>query len=349
MNAKTLIETAKALVADGKGLLAMDESHPACHKRFAKLGIPQTEEARRAYREMIVTAPGLGESSSGAILYDETIRQQKKNGTPFVKVLAAAGVTPGIKVDAGAEVLARQAALCQKAELVPVWHRYNADGYGEHESGAPFEGTVVARGWPLLTGERAHYELAAGRLDSAKKRLGAMESFDSEGGLIPEQVWGSPGIPERDLYFGRPSGSAMPLVWAHAEYLKLRRSLRDGRFFDLPSQTVQRYLTGKTVSPCLVWRLNHKIHSLFFGKMLRIETLVPVAIHWSADDWNTIHEVTTRDAGLGPIFNDHKIWSLGAFVNKTLPKPSTAQYMQIIANADSHAGNGNPASAAAAT
>jgi fructose-bisphosphate aldolase class I len=106
MNAQNLINTAQALIADDKGLLAMDESNPTCNKRFAKLGIPQTEDARRAYREMIVTAPGLGESISGAIVYDETIRQSKKDGTPFVKVLSDAGIIPGIKVDTGAKTLA---------------------------------------------------------------------------------------------------------------------------------------------------------------------------------------------------------------------------------------------------
>jgi fructose-bisphosphate aldolase class I len=106
MNILILTDTAKAMVADDKGLLAMDESHPTCNKRFAKLGIPQTVEARRAYRELIVTAPGLGESISGAILFDETIRQQKKDGTPFVKVLTDAGIMPGIKVDTGAKDLA---------------------------------------------------------------------------------------------------------------------------------------------------------------------------------------------------------------------------------------------------
>jgi glucoamylase len=117
----------------------------------------------------------------------------------------------------------------------PTWHRYNDDGYGEHEDGAPFDGTGIGRGWPLLTGERAHYELAAGRIEEAKRLLTTLESFANEGGLLPEQVWDSPDIPERELHFGRPSGSAMPLVWAHAEYLKLRRSLRDGRLFDLPA------------------------------------------------------------------------------------------------------------------
>ena len=82
-------------------------SYPTCNKRFARLRIPQTEEARRAYRELIVTTPGLGESISGAILYDETIRQQKKkDGTPFVKAITDAGIIPGIKVDAGAKDMA---------------------------------------------------------------------------------------------------------------------------------------------------------------------------------------------------------------------------------------------------
>ncbi|MGA2610088.1 MAG: class I fructose-bisphosphate aldolase [Terriglobia bacterium] len=106
MNTQQLMDTAKALVADDKGLLAMDESNPTCNKRFARLGIPQTEEARRAYRELIVTTPGLGESISGVILYDETIRQKKEDGTPFLKVITDAGIIPGIKVDTGAKALA---------------------------------------------------------------------------------------------------------------------------------------------------------------------------------------------------------------------------------------------------
>ncbi len=106
MNAQELIDTARSLVADDKGLLAMDESNPTCNKRFAKVDIPQTEEYRRAYRELIITTPGLGESISGAILYDETIRQNKNDGTPFLKLITDAGIIPGIKVDTGAKELA---------------------------------------------------------------------------------------------------------------------------------------------------------------------------------------------------------------------------------------------------
>ena len=106
MNTQKLKDTATQMLANHKGLLAMDESNPTCHKRFAKLGIPQTVEARRAYREMIVTTPRLGESISGAILFDETLRQQTKDGTPFLKILKEAGIIPGIKVDAGTKALA---------------------------------------------------------------------------------------------------------------------------------------------------------------------------------------------------------------------------------------------------
>jgi len=106
MNAQQLRDTATTLVADDKGLLAMDESNPTCDKRFAKLGIPQTAEVRRTYRELIVTTPGLAESISGAILYDETIRQRLNDGTPFAKTLTNSGIIPGIKVDLGAKDLA---------------------------------------------------------------------------------------------------------------------------------------------------------------------------------------------------------------------------------------------------
>jgi fructose-bisphosphate aldolase class I len=109
VNTPLLINTARMMVANGKGLLAMDESNPTCNKRFAQWGIPQNEETRRAYRELIVTTPGLGQSISGAILYDETIRQKKKDGTLIVKSLIDAQIIPGIKVDTGAKDMAGHA------------------------------------------------------------------------------------------------------------------------------------------------------------------------------------------------------------------------------------------------
>jgi glucoamylase len=117
--------------------------------------------------------------------------------------------------------------------------------------------------------------------------------------MIPEQVWDSADIPAHQLTNGHPSGSGMPLVWAHSEYLKLIRSLDDGEVFDTPPQTVRRYVKDKTVSPLIIWRFNHRIRSLTANKTLRIETLAPAQLRWSADDWQTVAEDTTRDTGFG--------------------------------------------------
>ena len=194
----------------------------------------------------------------------------------------------------------------------PVWHRYNGDGYGEHADGQPFDGTGIGRAWPLLTGERAHFELAAGHHAEARRLLDTLESFAGSEGLLPEQIWDAPDLPERELFFGRPSGSAMPLVWAHAEHLKLLRSLHDGRLFDLPPQTIQRYLVNKIESPYQIWRFNHKIRSVAAGNILRIETLSPAVIHWSADDWTTSLDNATHDTGLALHVADLATASLAA-------------------------------------
>jgi glucoamylase len=181
----------------------------------------------------------------------------------------------------------------------PCWYRYNHDGYGEHEDGRPFNGTGVGRAWPLLVGERAHYELAAGRRAEAEKLLGTLEAFANDGGLIPEQVWDADSMPEHELVRGRPSGSAMPLVWAHSEYIKLRRSLHEGKVFDMPRHTVRRYLVEKHGTPFAFWRFNHKTVSMPRGKLLRVEVLAPAVVHWSTDGWKTTQDAPTRPTGLG--------------------------------------------------
>lgn len=186
----------------------------------------------------------------------------------------------------------------------PAWHRYNQDGYGEHEDGSAFDGTGIGRAWPLLTGERAHYELAAGRRETAVELLQTLEMFASDGGLLPEQIWDGSNIPEKELFFGKPSGSAMPLVWAHAEYIKLLRSLRDGQVFDTPPQTYQRYIQEKTVSAIAVWRANAKRQTIPVGKILRLEVLCEGIIDWSSDGWQTIQKVETRSSGLGIHYAD---------------------------------------------
>ena len=196
------------------------------------------------------------------------------------------------------------ALLKVKTPNGPAWRRYNDDGYGEHEDGSPFDGTGIGRAWPLLTGERAHYELAAGHRQEAQRLLHALEAFANPGGMIPEQIWDSEDIPENELFCGEASGSAMPLVWAHSEYIKLRHSLQDGKIFDLPEQTYERYIKKETESHQASWRFNHKCQSIPAGKTLRIEVLQPARIHWSTSDWKDSQDMDTSDTGLGVYIAD---------------------------------------------
>jgi glucoamylase len=181
----------------------------------------------------------------------------------------------------------------------PIWRRYNQDGYGEYDDGQPFDGNGTGRSWPLLTGERAHFELSAGRSDNALRLLATLQAFANPGGLIPEQIWDGKDIPERELIHGQPSGSAMPLVWAHAEYLKLCRSISDGRVFDMPPQTVERYRSAQKPSSCTVWAFNHKIRKLSRGKTLRLFLPGAARVRWSTDEWATENERKTHDSTLG--------------------------------------------------
>jgi glucoamylase len=186
----------------------------------------------------------------------------------------------------------------------PGWRRYNGDGYGEHEDGSPFDGTGIGRLWPLLTGERAHYELAAGRSAEAERLLHTLEACGSDGHLLPEQVWDADDIPERELFRGCPSGSAMPLVWAHAEHIKLLRSLREGRVFDMPPQPRKRYQIDGMQSQFVSWRPNQKTHEMLAGKIVRIELPDPALVHWSDDNWRTSQDVATRAGPFGMYIAD---------------------------------------------
>jgi glucoamylase len=182
----------------------------------------------------------------------------------------------------------------------PCWYRYNGDGYGEHKDGSAFDGTGIGRPWPLLAGERAHYELAAGHGAEAEALLTMIENCTTGNSrLLPEQVWDADDIPDVELFRGKPSGSACPLVWAHSEYVKLRRSMRDGKIFDQPPQTVQRYLVEKPVRQVFGWRFNNKTRSVPRNKKLRIVLLTPALVHWSIDDWKTSTDTKTRNTGLG--------------------------------------------------
>ncbi|HEY3296746.1 MAG TPA: glycoside hydrolase family 15 protein [bacterium] len=181
----------------------------------------------------------------------------------------------------------------------PCWYRYNGDGYGEHEDGSAFDGTGTGRLWPLLTGERGHYELEAGNVEEATRLLDAMEKFTSDVGLIPEQIWDTDDLPERELFFGRPSGSAMPLVWAHSEHIRLTRSISDGTTFDMPAHTVDRYRRHQTKASFACWRFNNKLRTMNPGLKLRVELLASARVRWSLDDWATTSETDTTATSLG--------------------------------------------------
>jgi glucoamylase len=171
----------------------------------------------------------------------------------------------------------------------------------------------------MLTGERGHYELARGRLDVAEQLACAMQAFAGDCQLLPEQIWDGPDIPERELIIGEATGSARPLVWAHAEFLKLRRSIADGVVFDQPPQAFARYVTaGKRTSPFAIWRFNNKIRTMAAGKILRVETLCPALVHWGTADpgdhagWQHIRDTETVDTRLGVYVADLATAGLGA-------------------------------------
>jgi len=186
----------------------------------------------------------------------------------------------------------------------PSWYRYNGDGYGEHADGSPFDGTGIGRPWPLLGGERAHYELLAGNPKAAEELLLTIELSTQGGRLFPEQVWDAADIPDRELFRGGPTGSACPLVWAHGEYIKLRRSLRDGELFDQPPQALARYVRGRQKAKYFGWRFNNKCRTIPRGKILRVVLTAPAMVHWSFDGWQTTQDTKTRDTGMSVFVAD---------------------------------------------
>jgi glucoamylase len=204
------------------------------------------------------------------------------------------------------------AVLKAKLPQGPLWYRYNDDGYGEHADGAPFDGTGIGRPWPLLAGERAHYELAAGNVAGAEALLKTMEMSTNGSRLLPEQVWDSLDVPGRELLLGKPTGSACPLVWAHSEYIKLVRSLKDGKIFDQPLQTVKRYGVEQRRAVYWEWRFNNKCRVMPTGKTLRVAVMAPATVHWSHDGWQTAQDVSARDTGLGIYVADLPISQLDA-------------------------------------
>jgi glucoamylase len=181
--------------------------------------------------------------------------------------------------------------------LGSCWHRYNHDGYGQQEDGDPFVQWGKGRAWPLLTGERGHYELAAGH--NVKPYIQAMEHFASDTGLLPEQIWDEPDHPDIHMFLGRPTGSAMPLMWAHAEYIKLLRSTKDGKVFDLIPAVANRYLGDRSKCKSLeIWKFNRQVRRVKRGITLRVQALASFQLHWTKNGWETVVETDSISTSL---------------------------------------------------
>ncbi len=188
----------------------------------------------------------------------------------------------------------------------PVWRRYNHDGYGQRKDGGPYEGWGQGRAWPLLTGERAHYELAAGHPVADLVR--AIESFSSAGGMLPEQVWDREDLPSEGMCFGKSAGSAQPLVWAHAEYLKLLRSVTDGQVFDRISVVEERYAVAREkrafTSTIEIFQLARPVTSIIAGLTLRIVDRERFQVLYTTDNWATHANLDSEAAGFAGSFAD---------------------------------------------
>ncbi len=179
----------------------------------------------------------------------------------------------------------------------PTWHRYNHDGYGERDNGGPYVDWGVGRAWPLLTGERGHYELARG--NDPAPYLRAMERFATATGLLPEQVWDSSNRPALHLVTGRPTEAATPLLWAHAEYVSLLRSAQDGRVFDWLPEVAERYATGGRPGPVReVWTFARRPRTMEPDASLRVIASSPFRLHLSDDDWRTASDLDSIETGL---------------------------------------------------
>ena len=189
-----------------------------------------------------------------------------------------------------------------ETQVGPCWRRYNHDGYGQRHDGGPYLGWGQGRAWPLLTGERGHYELAAG--GDVKPYIRALEGFSSRGGMLPEQIWDAPDMPEMGLLLGKPTGAAMPLVWAHAEYVKLLRSVTDGQVFDRISVVAERYGSKKRPTPVEFFRFDRPVRSMIAGRKLRLVAEEHFTAVWTVDDWKTTRSTDSHNLGCAGHYAD---------------------------------------------
>jgi glucoamylase len=209
----------------------------------------------------------------------------------------------------------------------PCWRRYNYDGYGQKPDGGAFDGTGEGRCWPILTGERGHYELAAGK--DPLPYIKTMEAFGNQGGMITEQLWDADDLAGDHMKKGQPTGAAMPLCWSHAEYISLVRSRHDGVCFDRVQPAYQRYVVQPVKSRHEMWTMRHQIRHMPHKKTLRIILANEASVIWSADAWATKNTLeTTYQEALNLWYADFPTDNLrkGAVVEFTFFRKKTQQW-----------------------
>jgi glucoamylase len=184
----------------------------------------------------------------------------------------------------------------------PCWHRYNHDGYGQRADGSPFVNWGQGRAWPLLTGERGHYELAAAH--DVRPFLNAMEQFSNGTGLLPEQIWDSDDLRDAHMRRGAPTGSANPLLWAHSEYLRLLRSFHDRKVFDLIPEVAERYRGRPLRTTIEFWQPTHPVRHARKDHILRICAPAAFRLHWSHAGDPIWRDTGSRPTGIGGEYVD---------------------------------------------
>ncbi len=253
-----------------------------------------------------------------------------------ISLPGAPGIEPQSTSSAADSVAVIDQVLKHDLPQGPCWRRYNHDGYGQKDDGSAFDGSGVGCSWPILAGERGHYELAGGR--DPKPFIAAPEKFTEPGGMLPEKPWDANDLPERNLKFGGAAGSAMPLCWARAEYISLARSRHDRVCFGRVEPIYQRYAKGKAGGNMVMWTFAHQPGQLRKGNGPRIITEQSAKIHWSVDGWSTSSDLETSACSFGLHWTD--------LPNAKLPRGAKANFPFYWAEANRWEGRDFPVAVA---
>ena len=313
LNAFTLSVCIAALVA---GAEFLDESAASFARSLADFWNAKIEDWITAHdtplglahgvpNYYVRAAPEQALSDPSAIAWPITIRNRRDGGGipaadqvggDFLQLVRFGLRSPDHGPVAGSVKLL-DALLRRETPAGPAWYRYTGDGYGEHDDGSAFDGVGRGRLWPLLSGERGHYELCRGNDPVPYLRM--MAATATSGGMFPEQIWDAADIPERLLYRGKATGSATPLVWAHAEFVQLAVSQGRGHPADRPLAVWRRY-RGKIPKLASVYWCEHApVASVPQGVRLCLCMKAPGAVRTGIDAGPAGAEVATRDTGLG--------------------------------------------------